>query len=289
MLFVPINRSSNQTNNQTSTSNFLKFPAVHSLLVFLSLVEDYVDLSSQLPALTLDSLHRLLELLTLFNSRVCQLVLGAGAMHLAGLKSITATHLALAFQCIALLSLELPVLKQIYMSRLAAKHHSFLQSFDRIQNDCNEHTKQIKEKLTSIMQDLCEQMSRKMIEEVSQTPDQSSDVATGDEAVCPSIRTLMKQTGSLHRALTDLLAVNNRDDIFSAIGSSLSTSIVSAADVVVAQAAEREGDANGIKTRLQANLVFVYMRVRVLAGIQPCHLASIQQCAERLGVVNGAT
>lgn len=33
-----------------------------------------------------------------FNSRMCQLVLGAGAMSVAGLKSITAKHLALSAQ-----------------------------------------------------------------------------------------------------------------------------------------------------------------------------------------------
>ena len=33
-----------------------------------------------------------------FNSRMCQLVLGAGAMTVAGLKSITAKHLALSAQ-----------------------------------------------------------------------------------------------------------------------------------------------------------------------------------------------
>jgi hypothetical protein len=41
-----------------------------------------------------------IELLKLFNSRTCQLVLGAGAMHLAGLKSINAKHLALSTQCL---------------------------------------------------------------------------------------------------------------------------------------------------------------------------------------------
>lgn len=39
----------------------------------------------------------------MFNSRTCQLVLGAGAMQVAGLKSITAKHLALSCQCIGAL------------------------------------------------------------------------------------------------------------------------------------------------------------------------------------------
>ena len=35
-----------------------------------------------------------------FNSRTCQLVLGAGALAAAGLRSITAKHLAMAAQCV---------------------------------------------------------------------------------------------------------------------------------------------------------------------------------------------
>ena len=36
----------------------------------------------------------------MFNSRTCQLVLGAGALAAAGLRSITAKHLAMAAQCV---------------------------------------------------------------------------------------------------------------------------------------------------------------------------------------------
>ena len=38
--------------------------------------------------------------LQVFNSRTCQLVLGAGALAAAGLRSITAKHLAMAAQCV---------------------------------------------------------------------------------------------------------------------------------------------------------------------------------------------
>lgn len=38
--------------------------------------------------------------LQVYNSRTCQLVLGAGALAAAGLRSITAKHLAMAAQCV---------------------------------------------------------------------------------------------------------------------------------------------------------------------------------------------
>jgi hypothetical protein len=40
-----------------------------------------------------NAVHRIAELLKVFNSRACQLVLGAGAMQVSGLRSITAKHL----------------------------------------------------------------------------------------------------------------------------------------------------------------------------------------------------
>jgi vacuolar protein sorting-associated protein 54 len=53
----------------------------------------------------------LAELLQLFNSRCCQLVLGAGALHVAGLKTITTTNLALASRALQLLLWLIPHVK----------------------------------------------------------------------------------------------------------------------------------------------------------------------------------
>lgn len=41
---------------------------------------EYVTVSESLPMLAGEVVHRLSDLLKLFNSRTCQLVLGAGAM-----------------------------------------------------------------------------------------------------------------------------------------------------------------------------------------------------------------
>ena len=50
----------------------------------------------------------------MFNSRSCQLVLGAGAMQTAGLKSISAKHLALSCQCLAAVIKLHPLLQTIF-------------------------------------------------------------------------------------------------------------------------------------------------------------------------------
>jgi vacuolar protein sorting-associated protein 54 len=45
---------------------------------------EYLRLAQQLPSLGSDAVHRIAELLKVFNTRTCQLVLGAGAMQVSG-------------------------------------------------------------------------------------------------------------------------------------------------------------------------------------------------------------
>ena len=59
----------------------------------LTLLLDYLRVVINLPMLTTDTMSRVVEFLKSFNSRTCQVVLGAGAMRSAGLKNITAKHL----------------------------------------------------------------------------------------------------------------------------------------------------------------------------------------------------
>lgn len=53
-----------------------------------------------------------------FNSRMCQLVLGAGAMQVSGLRSITAKHLALSSQCLSACMALHPLLRPLLTATL---------------------------------------------------------------------------------------------------------------------------------------------------------------------------
>lgn len=63
----------------------------------LGLLLEYLKLVVNLPMLNTDTMSRVIEFLKAFNSRTCQVVLGAGAMRSAGLKNITAKHLGRSF------------------------------------------------------------------------------------------------------------------------------------------------------------------------------------------------
>jgi vacuolar protein sorting-associated protein 54 len=51
------------------------------------MLSEYVDISKCLPSLSFEVVQRVVEILKLFNTRTCQLVLGAGAMQV--LKFLT--------------------------------------------------------------------------------------------------------------------------------------------------------------------------------------------------------
>ena len=44
------------------------------------MLSEYVDMNNLLPTLSSEVVHRVVEILKFFNTRTCQLVLGAGAM-----------------------------------------------------------------------------------------------------------------------------------------------------------------------------------------------------------------
>ncbi|THF98578.1 hypothetical protein TEA_003790 [Camellia sinensis var. sinensis] len=100
---------SNSTNNKQrgkSSSQTLLFRGVgyHMVncgLILLKMLSEYIDMSNYLPVLSSEVVHRVVEILKFFNTRTCQLVLGAGAMQVSGLKSITSKHLALASQVVS--------------------------------------------------------------------------------------------------------------------------------------------------------------------------------------------
>lgn len=112
----------------------------------------------------------------LFNSRVCQVILGAGAMRSAGLKNISAKHLgnhfivslrdwkqwkyianhrlyliALASQSLGVMIGLIPSLRTCVQKHMPAKHAVLLSEFDRILKDYTDHQSEIHAKLVAIM------------------------------------------------------------------------------------------------------------------------------------------
>lgn len=94
----PSSPMTNGTKSSSSKHLFIedrKHFAVSATLQTLQLLTDYLKIVINLSLLTTDAVSRVIEFLKAFNSRTCQVVLGAGAMRSAGLKNITAKHLGM--------------------------------------------------------------------------------------------------------------------------------------------------------------------------------------------------
>jgi len=61
--------------------------------MFLKFLGDYLNFLDQLPGFESEVAHRLVEIVHVFNSRTCQMILGGGALAISGLKAIKTRHL----------------------------------------------------------------------------------------------------------------------------------------------------------------------------------------------------
>ncbi|KAK8774576.1 hypothetical protein V5799_010888 [Amblyomma americanum] len=121
-----------------------------STLLLLRMVLEYCQCTRDLPWVGLSLAAKLQELLKLFNSRTSQLVLGAGALQRVGLKTITASILALAARCLQLLLAFLPRVKAHFEQHLATRKDT-ARHFDVIAKEYAEHVTEIFAKLASIV------------------------------------------------------------------------------------------------------------------------------------------
>ncbi|KAH8854915.1 Vacuolar protein sorting-associated protein 54 [Schistosoma japonicum] len=113
------NHSIQSTNNVTRSPNsvFLndeQYTVVGTVILFLPMIYEYVKLDEKLPSQPLATefiLDRLADLLNHFNSRVCQLVLGAEACKTVDLQRISAKNLALTLRSLQLVVHFLPCIR----------------------------------------------------------------------------------------------------------------------------------------------------------------------------------
>lgn len=124
-----------------------EYVTIGTVLMLLRLVCEYCVCAYDLPILASVIGRNLLELLRTFNSRCCQLVLGAGAIRTAGLKSITSTNLALTSRALQLVLWMIPHLR-VHFTYLCGDTFNAL---DSVEKDIGHHIQQLETKVLSIM------------------------------------------------------------------------------------------------------------------------------------------
>ncbi|KAJ8927450.1 hypothetical protein NQ314_020121 [Rhamnusium bicolor] len=124
-----------------------KYYTVGTVLILIRLVSEYCVCSYDLQLLAPVIGRHLAELLRTFNSRSCQLVLGAGALRTAGLKTITSTNLALASRSLQLVLWMIPHIRAHFNALMSES----LGGFDVVEKDIGHHIQQLETKVLSIM------------------------------------------------------------------------------------------------------------------------------------------
>ncbi|KAJ8246182.1 hypothetical protein GJAV_G00264610 [Gymnothorax javanicus] len=183
-----------------------KYAVVGTVLLLIRIFLEYCQCVNDIPSIATDMLTRLSDLLKHFNSRSCQLVLGAGALQVVGLKTITTKNLALVSRCLQLVLHYIPVIRVHFESKLQPKQYSVLRHFDHITKDYNDHIAEISAKLVAIMDSLFEKVLSKY------------EVKAPMPSSC--LRNVCKQMAKMHEAISDLLPEEQTQMLFLRINAS---------------------------------------------------------------------
>ncbi|EFX75401.1 hypothetical protein DAPPUDRAFT_323315 [Daphnia pulex] len=187
------------------------YVVVGAALFFLPQLLEYCNCVDNLPTAAPDLLTRLVELLKTFNSRTCQLVLGAGALPLVGLKTISSRNLALASRSLQLIALFIPLLKAHFEERLAPKQKTMIKHFDQALKDFTDHIAEIENKLLTLLSEMAESYLS------------SWEIKPPVPSV--AFRAISKQMAKLHEAINPIWPSNDVQNFYSKFNASLKKSL----------------------------------------------------------------
>lgn len=225
-----------------------KFAVVGTVLMLLKMMVEYCECVDDIPAAAQDILTRLIDLLKTFNSRTCQLVLGAGALQLVGLKTISTKNLALASRCLQLIVHYIPYVKDHFKPKLYNKKH-MLKHLDQITKDYLDHIEEISNKLVAIMEGLTE----------------SYVIKWDAKAPMPSscFRSVCKQMTKFHEVIIDVLPQHQVKVIFQRIHKSFVNFLRQ--QLLTLNVTNDGGPQNGL---VNADIVFYENNMKALKGVE---------------------
>ncbi|KAL8790912.1 MAG: hypothetical protein Q9213_000337 [Squamulea squamosa] len=194
-----INGANSQKDRTRSASiDEQKFILTDSTLVVLRSIGNFEQLITGIPSMTQEITSLLLEYLRLFNSRCQQLVLGAGATKIAGLKNITTKHLALSSQALSFITALTPHIRE-FIRRHTSGAGQLMIEFDKVRRLYQEHQYGVHDKFVEIM-------SGRASAHVAAMKKINWDVPIKDpQAINPYMETLVKETLTLHKVLSKFL------------------------------------------------------------------------------------
>jgi len=127
-----------------------QFSAVSATLMTYRILWEYVRIIEELEVPS-EANSRMIEALKFFNSRSCQLVLGAGATMLGKVKTISSKTLGLSAQSLQFITTELKFIQFKVHWKLPDFQQVIEADYERVRSDFLSHERMIFEKLASIL------------------------------------------------------------------------------------------------------------------------------------------
>ncbi len=174
-----------------------KFLLPGSAAAILRAVESLQHLMTGIPSMGQEIASILLECLKLFNSRLSQLILGAGATRSAGLKNITTKHLALASQALSFIVALIPYIREFFRRYVSSTGSILMADFDKVKRLYQDHQNAIHEKLIEIMSSRASVHANAM-----KKIDWEASSRSKTPTISPYVETLTKETGTLQKVLS---------------------------------------------------------------------------------------
>lgn len=172
-----------------------RFMLAPSAVLLLHGISRFETLIACIPSITSEVSATLLDYLKLFNSKSCQLILGAGATRsAAALKNINTKHLALASQALSFVITLIPYIREFVRRRPGMGTASAMAEYDKVRRLYQDHQISIHEKLVEIM-------SARAASHIRAMGSVDWDGDAGRQVASPYMETATKETASLQRVL----------------------------------------------------------------------------------------
>lgn len=249
---------------KTLVINGVHFKVVSAVLITAKLISEMLEACRLLPAMTVDLLPKAKSLLGDYNSITCQLVVGAGALQVAGLKSISTKHLALSASSLGAMSALIPFVRKSFRALLPPTHHRLLADLDMVIKDLEDHKREVFVKILAIMRD---RLRVHCLALPSNPWDPQAQASRYMQELC-------KEVAVLHKVLIAICAPHEVQETFSLLGLDIARGLVDAYSGL---------DLSPFgKTALINDIGFLVTSLAELKGVA-CNLDALMNFARSLG------
>ncbi|KAH9412664.1 Vacuolar protein sorting-associated protein 54 [Dermatophagoides pteronyssinus] len=200
------------SEDSSSTTSYVmlngeRFVIVNTVINFVYMIIDYCQLGQQFGStLSPDIFMRLIDLLKLFNSRTSQLILGAEALQVAGLKTISARTLIISMRSLIFIQRFLPRIRHHFQRLLSNKTSTMLKHLDELNELYVNHLDKIPEKIINLVHDVIDVHIRNKWVAKAPIPSQSFQI-------------ISQHLSRLHDNVQDILPADDLQKLFQKIHS----------------------------------------------------------------------